>query len=191
MAGAGTSRHMWRTLAIVLTVPFWGVACGGVVPVPKNEPRFLNGACPKGTEFIRARDVIEPAPPGYEIVAGQRKVLKEFAMGLRKEMGPSWRGYDAKVLIRRDKAEGTVVMVINAHEKTGGKNGFIAGAMQAEKAGDAEGRPLDFAGQEGRFQKTPDGGFLAMAPAGECSMILLIAGSEKLVLSGAKLLPPL
>ena len=180
---------MWRTLAIVLTVPFWGAACGAVVPVPKVDHPFSDGRCPKGTEFVRARDVIGPTPPGFIVVGGDTEVLKNFAMKYRDDFGTAWRGYDAQILVPRDEALGVVVVVFNAHERTRGPNGVIAGALWMEESGPADGRPITLAGQPGRLLEARDGAFIAMAPAGECSMLTLVATTEELLLRGVKVLP--
>jgi hypothetical protein len=180
---------MWRIVAIVLTVPFWGVACGGVVPVPKKLPAS-NGPCPKGTDFVYALDVIGPTPPGFEVMPGDKEALKTFVDQFRVGFGKMWRGYDAKVLVRRNKLNGTAVIVINAHEKTGGPDGFLAGAMAAEREKGVAGDPIDVAGQGGRMQRTQDGAFIAVAPAGTCSVVVLVADTEKRLRSGASALPP-
>lgn len=178
---------MWRTAAIVLTAPFWGVACGGDTTPADPGPA---GACPKGTDFVRARDVIGPTPAGFEVLAGDRQALGSIAAQFRRAYGATWRGYDAKVLARRNAVNGTAVIVINSHEKTGGGDDFLQGARAAESAAGAEGEPIRVGGKEGRMQRTRDGAFAALAPAGTCAVVMLIADTEELVRSAATELPP-
>jgi hypothetical protein len=192
---------MWRLIAVVLTSSFLCVACGGddaerpadgARPTPTAEG-FAElpppGPCPKGTAFVRARDVIGPAPAGFKVVAGDRRRLAAIAADFEKASGDAWRGYDAKVLARRNAANGTAVMVVNSHEATGSREDFLKGVKAAQEAAGTPAEPIQVAGGEASMQRTPDGAYLAAAPAGTCAVMFLMADTKTLVRRAASLLP--
>jgi len=174
---------------VVLTAPVWGAACGNAVPVPKKNEPVAAGPCPKGTEFVRAREFIGPPPAGFEVVPGDRKALRSFAVQFKEAFEDQWRGYDAQVLVRRDEMNGTAVLIINAHEETEAQDKFLEGAMAAERETGSKGEPIRIAGKDGRMQRAPDGAYIGMAPAGTCSVVVLAADTEKILRDGAAALP--
>ena len=147
------------------------------------------GPCPEGTEFLRARDVIGQAPPGYAIVSGDRQALDGFVAQFRKPLGARWRGYDAKVLARRGADNGTAVIVINTHERSGGSDDILRGAEASKRDRGTDYERLRVGGEVGPLSQAPDGAYIAAASAGTCSLVVLVADTEKLVRTAAALLP--
>jgi hypothetical protein len=178
---------MWRSIAILVAAALCGAGCGsptrGIAP---SKP----AACPDGVGPLEARDLIgRPPPAGYEVVPGDRKALKEFAMQFRPSLGDAWRGYDAAVLVRRDKMNGAAVVVLNAGERTGGNEELIRGMEAGARERGADTEPIQIAGQEGRMVRAPDGAYLAMAPTGECAAVVVVADRATLVRDAASVIP--
>lgn len=164
---------MRRIAAILAT----GVLCGcgggnGAAETAKRTDR----ACPEGTEPVSARDVIGPTPPGYEVVRGDRRAIDRFVQQIRGQMGDAWRGYDARVLVRRQAQNGAAVIVINANERR--VDEVVEGAKDAPVGRDLRRGPIEVAGEEGWMQEAVDGAFIAVAPAGDCAMLMLVADNE-------------
>jgi hypothetical protein len=178
--------RMWRTVAIVLIASVVGAGCGGV-RVPKHSGP---APCPEGTKFVLAVDLIGSPPPGFEVVAGDPEALKTFVAQFRRGYGDTWRGYDAKVLVRRNKVNGTAVVVLNADAKTPDNDDFVESAIAAEEAAGTEGEPIVIGGKQGRLRQGPDGAYIAVAPAGTCSMVVLAADKEKVIRRGAAAIQP-
>jgi hypothetical protein len=177
---------MWRTLSVVVAASLGGLGCGAGSP-PK--PLDVRG-CPSGKDTIRAADVIgHPPPAGYEVVPGDKQRLKQIADQFKASIGKSWRGYDARVLVRRKKANGAAVMILNSDDKTTGSNDLIRGAEEGAEQSGQTAEPLTIAGQEGRVVQATDGAFIAMAPTGRCAVVLLIADTERLVRDAAGVIP--
>ncbi len=91
------------------------------------------------------------------------------------------------MLARRGAAMGTAVLVFNAKERIPPPEELLSEQEAAEeKAGlPAEHDPVGSA--DGRLHQAPDGGYLAVAPAGACAMMLLVADREKFVRDTASL----
>src|SRR5829696_3910295 len=119
---------MWRLIVLVVALAAYG--CGGVGDAVAPRPTPIP-ECPEGTPFVRARDIVgRPVPAGYELVSGDTQVLRTFATQFRQRIGEAWRGYDARVLVRKGKIDGAAVVVINAKDQTGG-NSLVAGVEKA------------------------------------------------------------
>jgi hypothetical protein len=162
-----------------------GLGCGAADRV---EPLDLRG-CPSGQDIVKANDVIGPPPAGYEVVRGDKQRLKQIADQFKATVGDSWRGYDARVLVRRKRLNGTAVIVLNSDDRTTGNDELIKGAERgAEQAGQTAER-LDIAGQEGRMVRAPDGAYIAMAPAARCAVVVLIADTAPRVRDAAATIP--
>jgi len=147
------------------------------------------GPCPEGTRFLRARDVIGQAPPGYQIFSSDRQALAGFVAQYRKLLGTRWRGFGAKVLARRGADTGTAVIVINTRERSGGSEAMLSGAEAAKRDRGTDYERLRVGGRVGPLTQARDGAFVAIAPAGTCSQVVLVADTEKLVRTAAALLP--
>jgi hypothetical protein len=135
---------------------------------------------------LSARQVIGPTPPGYQVVRGDRQAMGQYAGQLRRAIGDAYRSYDGRVLVERGASDGTVVLVINTYEA--GAEDAVAGAKYAERENGIVGRPISVDAREGRLQEAKDGSFIAMAPAGECSVVLLVSLQEPLVREAAALI---
>ena len=180
---------MWRSIGIVLVASVSAIGCGGVGDLARQErgPK----PCPEGTAFMRARDIVgQPAPPGYQLVRGDKKALRTFAEQFRGPIGAAWRGYDARVLVRKDKVNGTAVVVLNVKtmDADDGK-GLIRGLENAGSKRGVETEPITIAGQEGRLIPAVDSGYIAMAPASKCAFVALVADKKVLVTDAASAIP--
>jgi hypothetical protein len=172
-------------LALVLGASLGALGCGAADRV---EPLDLRG-CPSGNDIVRATDVIGTPPPGYEVVPGDKQRLKQVADQFKATVGESWRGYDARVLVRRKRANGAAVIVINSDDKTTGDSDLIKGAERgAERTGQTA-EPVDIGGQEGRMVRAPDGAFIAMAPTARCAIVIVIADTAPLARDAAAKIP--
>jgi hypothetical protein len=182
---------VWRAPTILLATALLAVGCGG-----DDKPSGFKGTseasrpCPEGTGFVRARDMIGTPPKGYRVAKGDQPLLKTIADQFGKGLGTSARGHDARVLVKRDAVNGTAVIVVNASEQTGDSKNLIAGAQAAEKNTGVDGELMKIAGKDGYIVQAVDGGYIAMAPAGACSIVVLVADTEELVRSAAGYLEP-
>jgi hypothetical protein len=167
-----------RRLALVALVLVAGCGGGGGGRAANSAAPTPSGPCPEGTGFLRARDVIGPTPAGFEVVAGDRKAIDTLIAPLREGLAERWRGYDAKVLIRPRAQYGTAVIVVNTHER---RAETMRGFLAAERAAGKEGETVEVAGESGRLLPTADGSSFAIAPAGECSLVFLVADREERV----------
>jgi hypothetical protein len=121
--------------------------------------------------------VIGPVPRRFEVERPERpKPIEDFVAELRREMGRAYRSHDVEVIYPRRALEGTVVVVINTHESS--PEDVVAGAKAAELEDGVRGERLDIDGREGRLQHATDGSYVAMAPARECSIVILVDTSE-------------
>jgi hypothetical protein len=162
-----------------------GVGCG---PADRVEPLDLRG-CPSGKDVVTATDVIGTPPAGYEVVPGDKQRLKQIADQFKATIADSWRGYDARVLVRRKRLNGTAVLVINSDDRTTGNDELIKGAERGAEQTGQTAEPLDIAGQEGRMVRAPDGAYIAMAPAARCAIVILIADTAPRVRDAAAKIP--
>ena len=97
-------------MVVVAAVSLCGLGCNG--PGGRVEPLDVRG-CPSGDDVVHATDVIgKPPPNGYVIDPGRKQVLKGIAEQFKPTLGKSWRGYDAKVLVRKGKRNGAAVIVM-------------------------------------------------------------------------------
>jgi hypothetical protein len=176
-----------RRLAAIVAGVVCVAGCGGDGGGAAESANRVDRACPEGTELVRARDVIGPTPRGFEVVRGDRKAIDSFVGQLRRQMGAIWRGYDARVLVRSDAQNGAAVIVVNAHERR--VDEVVAGAKDAPAGQDLRRGPIEIAGEEGWMQQAVDGAFIAMAPAGDCALLLLVSDTEARLRDAAAQLP--
>jgi hypothetical protein len=164
--------------------------CGCAGAGGRVEPLDVRG-CPSGDDLVQATDVIgKPPPKGYVVDPGRKKLLKQIAEQFKPGMGDSWVGYDAKVLVRKGRLDGAAVIVINSDDKTISREDDLARGFEegAEKQGVTV-EKIEIAGHEGRMVPTTDGGFLAMAPAGLCAVVVLVADTAPRVREAASVIP--
>jgi hypothetical protein len=173
-----------RRLAAIAGALLAGCGGGGAAETATER---VDRSCPEGTELVTARDVIGPTPPGYQVVRGDRKAIDSFVGQLRQQMGDIWRGYDARVLVRSNAQNGAAVIVVNAHERR--VDEVVAGAKDAPVGRDLARGPIEIAGEEGWMQEAVDGAFIAMAPAGDCALLLLVSDTEARLRDAAARLP--
>ena len=132
----------------------------------------------------------KPPPNGYVTDPGRKQVLKGIAEQFKPTLGKSWRGYDAKVLVRKGKRNGAAVIVINSDDKTVSRGEDLARGFEkgAEQRG-VTAEKIVIAGREGRMVPTADGGYIAMASAGQCAVVLLVADEAPLLRDAASVIP--
>ena len=172
-----------RCAAIMITLGLFAAACG----TPGRETLSAPPECPEGTSTLKAADVIGPVPRGYTVEPPvEDKPIDEFVGQLRKEVGEGYRSHDASVIFRRRAQQGTVVIVVNTNE--GRPEDVVLGAKDAESDGKVSGERLDVDGREGRLQRAPDGAYIAMAPTGECSILILIDTTKARIKDSASLI---
>jgi hypothetical protein len=135
-------------------------------------------ACPAGTEPLTVREALGQVPQGYQLVRRNRRALNAYAEQFHDSVGDKvWRGHEARVLVRRGRREGVGVIVINTRERK-------LERVVAELEGRENGEALDVGDREGWLQQVP-GGWIAVAPTGECSLLLLTSASEALLRDAA------
>jgi hypothetical protein len=175
-------------IAIVLVGALCAAGCGSPA---RNIARSKGPKqCPEGTKPVKAVDVIgKPPPPGYVIDPGDRQALENFATQFKAPLGKGWRGYDAKVLLRRGKVNGAAVVVLNSSEQTKDSPALVRGIEAGAKERNQEVFQLEIGGQDGRMVQAPDGAYIAMAPTGVCAALVLVADRESLVRDAAAALP--
>ena len=144
-------------------------------------------ACPEGTPSLLARDVIGTTPDGYKVVKGDPAAIGQVADGVKQTMGQALRDYDARVLARRRALNGTAVIVFNANEKIPPPDELLRQQEAAEEKADVGADTISVGGADGRLYQAPDGGWVAVAPAGACAMVLLVSDREELIRDAATL----
>jgi hypothetical protein len=174
-----------RRLLVILTVLSFGVsACGDD---DQQSSGSSDRACPEGTPSLQASDVIGPAPKGYEVLEGDPAALGRVADQMKQTMGPAFRDWDGRVLVRRGAAMGTAVMVFNAKERIPPPDELLRQQEEAEEKAGLPAEPIAVGSTDGRLHQAVDGGYLAVAPAGECAMMMLVADREKWVRDTAEI----
>jgi hypothetical protein len=174
---------MRRLLAILAVLCLGLSACGSSKQRAKSDP-----ACPEGTPSLQARDVIGSPPQGYEVAEGDPAALEPIANQMKQTMGPAFRDWDARVLVRRGKVMGTAVLVFNANERIPPPEELLRQQEEAEDEAGIPAEAISVGSAAGRLHQAPDGGYVAVAPAGECAMLLLVADREKFVRDTAGLI---
>jgi hypothetical protein len=169
-------------LALALTAP----ACGG----DGSATRAKSASEPMCDDTgLTAREVIGTPPKGYEVVPGDRKAIKRFAEQFKPAFGDNWRGYDAKVVVRRKEVDGTAVIVLDTTGGAGDSDDFMRGIQEGlEKS--TQGEPLEIAGQSGRMVKAIDDSYIGMAALGQCGVLVLASAREGLLRHTATTLNP-
>ena len=167
-----------RHATVLIALALCAIGCGDASDV-RDAAKSGTPACPEGTPPLKAREVIGPVPRDYEVVPpGRPKVIEEIVAGLRQDMGSAYRSHDSRVIVPRGMLDGTAVIVVNTHE--GRPEDVVVGAKSAEGEDGVKGERLDIDGREGRLQHTTDesSGYVAMAPTGRCSIILLYSDQK-------------
>ncbi|HEX5617775.1 MAG TPA: hypothetical protein VFX51_05120 [Solirubrobacteraceae bacterium] len=178
---------MWRSVAIVLAIAASGIGCGARDAVSAKPTPIP--ACPDGTPFVKARDIVGKPPSGFELLQPDPAAMEPFVNQFKTRIGKAWRGYDARVLVHSGEVNGAAVVVINAKDQTGG-NSLVAGFESAANERDVDIEKISIAGRDGRLVQAVDGGYLATAPARECAIVFLVADRKQLVTEAASVIPP-
>lgn len=171
----GMDCPMRRLLVLLIVLSTGASACGD------DKQQQSERACPEGTPSLQARDVIGTTPKGYEVAEGDPAALGRVADQMRQTMGPAFRDWDGRVLVRRGAAIGTAVLVFNAKERIPSPDELLRQQEEAEEKAGFPAEPIAVGNTDGRLHQAPDGGYLAVAPAGECAMLMLAADREKWV----------
>lgn len=173
---------------MLAAVSLCGLGCSG--PGGRVEPLDVRG-CPSGNDVVHATDVIgKPPPDGYVVDPGRKKLLRGIAEQFKPTLGDSWRGYDAKVLLRKGELNGAAVIVINSGDKTITRGAELARGFEkgAEQRG-VSAEKIVIGGREGRMVPTADGGYIAMASTGQCAVVLLVGDTAPLLRDAASVIP--
>jgi len=173
---------MRRLLAILTVVSFGLSACGG-----EEQRAESDRACPERTPSLEARDVIGSTPKGYIVDRGDQQAIAEVAGRVTESIGATFRDYDARVLARRGAAYGTVVLVVNANERAPSSEHLIRSQTANEEKLGVSGETITIGGVDGRLSEAVDGSYIAMAPAGECAIVMLFDQREERVRDAAAL----
>jgi hypothetical protein len=173
---------MPRLLAFLTLLALGLSACGDD---EQQRSESSERACPEGTPSLEARDVIGATPTGYKVVKGDPVAIGRVADSVKQTMGPAFRDYDARVLARRQALNGTAVIVFNAKERIPGPEELLRQQEAAEERTGVGANTISVGGADGRLYQAPDGGWVAVAPAGECAMVLLVSDREALLRDAA------
>ena len=175
---------MRRLLAILTVVSVGLPACGDD---EQQSTESSERACPEGTPSLQARDVIGTTPDGYKVAKGDPAAIGRVAEGVKQTMGPAFRDYDARVLARRRAVNGTAVIVFNAKERIPASDELLQQQQTAEEKAGIGADTISVGSADGRLYQAPDGGWVAVAPAGTCAMVLLVSDREELIRDAATL----
>jgi hypothetical protein len=174
---------MWRA-AIMITLALCATGCGERV---RDAVKSSASACPGDTEQLTAPEVIGPVPRRYEVLPPDRpKPIERYMAGIRREMGPGYRGHDTRVIYRRGALEGTVVVVLNLGE--GRPEDFVAGFEEGAREEGVQDERLEIDGREGRLAPSGDDSYTATAPSGRCAVVILISVDEAKLREAASLI---
>jgi hypothetical protein len=176
---------MRRAAAIVLALAAGGLACGddGTATRAKSAQPLCDDT------GLTAAQLIGKPPSGYQVVRGDRKAIKRFAEQFKPVFGDNWRGYDAKVVVRRKAVDGTAVIVLDTTGGAGDTEAFMDGVQEGLEK-NTQGEPLEIAGQSGRIVEALDGSYVGMAALGNCGVLVLASSREGLLRQTATTLKP-
>ena len=175
---------MRRLLALLIVLSAGVSACGDD---EQQQSGSAERVCPEGTPSLQAGDVIGTTPKGYEVVEGDPAALGRVADQMKQTMGPAFRDWDGRVLVRRGANMGTAVLVFNAKERIPPPDELLRQQEEAEEKAGLPAEQIEVGSTDGRLHQAPDGGYLAVAPAGTCAMLMLVADREKWVRDTAEL----
>jgi hypothetical protein len=170
-----------RRLLVVLIVLCLS-ACGDD---EQQRSESSERACPEGTPSLQARDVIGTTPNGYKVAKGDPAAIGRVADTVKQTTGPAFRDYDARVLARRRALNGTAVIVFNANERIPPPDELLSEQVAAEEKAGVGADTISVGGADGRLYQAPDGGWVAVAPAGTCAMVMLVSERENLIRDAA------
>jgi hypothetical protein len=138
------------------------------------------------------RELVTTAPPGFAVLAldnGSRRRVASFFAPLRRSLGDSWRGFDARLLVHRGTRTGAIVTVMDASKMSGGAVDVLAGAQAGARSWGNRLEKIEVAGAEGRLTTWPDGGTTAVALTDRCALVLILGDAAMPVRRVARALP--
>jgi len=138
------------------------------------------GPCPDGTKLVTADELVADPAPGYSLAPSDPAATKTIVTRLKTALGDGWRGHDAKVLARDGASRGTLLLVINTTEKTGGNDDIAAGMLDRANESGYKTEPITVGGQETRLVRNADS-YATVGVAGECAAVMVVSTSEKAV----------
>jgi hypothetical protein len=148
-------------------------------------PAVQEPPCPSGTRLVRAADMLDRLPPGYELArAAEPPPVVDV---LRAALHGRLRRIETKVLVRGESRRGTGVIVLNSPRRAPERvlAEFAAGARAAGV--DRPPERIEIAGRKAALIHGP-GGFFATALAGPCALVMLTDGDRARLLRTAALL---
>jgi hypothetical protein len=153
----------------------------------QDPPRARGRPCPSGTRLVRAADLIDGLPPGYEL-AGAAETPPVVDL-LRGALRGRLRRVETKVLVRGESEIGTGVIVVNSKERQSEQGSVAKFAAGARAAGAGRPERIEIAGSEGALFATTGGDF-ATALVGPCAMVMLTDDDEARLRRAAAFLHP-
>jgi len=148
------------------------VGCGAADSA--KSPRVEE--CPSGTAELGVKDILPDPPAGTEIVAADRKTTKPVEDTFRKAAGDGFKSLRSRVVVKRGRAVGTLVIVLNANERMNPRDVLLGARDGASKSG-AEPKELTVAGEDGVIVVSADGA-AAAGTVGDCSGVTLFGPTE-------------
>lgn len=148
------------------------VGCGAADSA--KSPRVEE--CPSGTAELGVKDILPDPPAGTEIVAPDPKSTKPIKDAFRQVGGDSLRSLRSRVVVKKGRAVGTLVMVMNADERINPRDVLLGARDSADKAG-TKPEELTIAGQDGVLIVSADGANAA-GTVGDCSGVTLFGATE-------------
>ena len=135
---------------------------------------------------MTAEQLVPDPAPGYSLVASDPAATKAIVAPLKAALGKRWRDHDEKVLARDGASSGTLLLVINGTERTGGIGDIVAGMLKAAGEGGHRTEPITVRGQQTQLVRTADDAFMSAGVAGDCAVLILVSASEKDMRDAAK-----
>jgi hypothetical protein len=144
------------------------------------------GRCPNQTKRVTAEALVPDPAPGYSLVPSDPAATKTIVTPLKTALGDRWRDHDEKVLARDGASSGTLLLVINSTETTGGIGDIVAGLLKGASEGGYKTEPITIRGQDTQLVRTADDSYMTVGVAGECAVVMLISASEEEVRGAVK-----
>jgi hypothetical protein len=132
--------------------------------------------CPAGTTELTVKDVLPEPPPGTEIAAADPKNAKPVVEQFRQAADGGLRSVRTRVVVKRGRAVGTLVVLLNADERMASRDLILGAKASADNAG-ADTKPLTIAGDDGALIVSAEGAN-AVGSVGDCTGIALFGVNE-------------
>jgi hypothetical protein len=149
------------------------VGCGAAQQAKGPKPAE---PCPAGTVALKVKDVLPEPPPGTEIAAADPKSAKPVLDGFRQATGDGLRSMPTRVVVKRGRELGTLVVLLNADERMAARDLILGAKASADDAG-AETKPLTIAGEDGALIVSSEGAN-AVGSVSDCTGVALFGVNE-------------